>query len=134
MRKKNENIVLAGEIAKMLDVTIWDVHRLEERGIIPRSKGIKKGKLVWRTWPRSALEKIKIEFSKFSDADRFLEKRKVNMDIQSNKQIVKFLGEVVISHSVIHSEERLSDVLVMFHLDKKEKPQSFEVVDVYHQE
>lgn len=133
MKKKQESIIRVGELSGLLGITIWSVRRLEERGVIPRSRRIKRGKWGWRYWPRSDLEKIKIAFSKFSDADRFLGGHKVSMDVRSNKQIVKFLRDVVLSHSVVHPEEKLSEVVVLFYLNKEEQPKDFEVFDIRHQ-
>jgi len=129
-----KDIVFVGELSRYLKVRSWDIHRLEKRKAIPRSRRMRRGKNRWRDWTRKDLPRIKREFQKYSDADRFMEKHKVNMDVRLNKQIVKFLEEVVASHSVIHSEERLSAVLVQFNLDKKEQPQSFELDDVLHRE
>jgi len=131
--EEKKNIILVGELADVLGIKFWDVHRLEKRGIIPHSKRKKRGKYGWRYWLRSDLEKIKEKFHNYSEADSFLEGRKFDMDIRSNKQIVKFLKDVVISHTIIHREEKISEVLISFHFDKGEKPKAFEVIDIYHQ-
>lgn len=132
MKKEQEGIIRVGELSKLLGLTIWSIRRLEERGVIPHSKRIERGRWGWRYWPRSDLEQIKTEFLKYSEADKFLGGRKIAMDVDLNEPIVKFLGEVVASHSVVHSGEKLIGVLVLFNLDKKEHPQSFEIYDVLH--
>jgi len=122
-----------GELADVLGIKIWDVQRLEKRGVLPRPRREKRGKAGWRYWLRSDLEKIKAEFHDFSEADGFLEGHKVPMSIHSNKQITKFIADIVAAHSLVHPGEKIAEVVISFHLDKGEQPNDFEVFDLLHQ-
>lgn len=133
MTREQENIIRVGELSRELGVEPWHLRRLEKRGVIPRSKRMERGKVSWRYWLKIDLKKIKEKFYKYENADSFLERHKINMD-RSNRQIEKFLREIVISHTIIHREEKISEVIMSFHFNKGEQPKAFEVIDIYHQE